>query len=148
MQQFCVHHRSTTLGAPSSPSSSPSLTWVTNGKARPSIDRVTPALEHALTYLLGKVVLGSSRLHKIPSQVSSNLSSKMETVEAEDLRCEFRAPSWITFPRVVSSQRRKSLVSVTDVVARITDGRNAGGVSAGGDGLRCLEEEIGTASAQ
>ncbi|KAL6010179.1 putative receptor protein kinase CRINKLY4 [Asimina triloba] len=116
------------------------------GKARPSIDRVTPALEHALAYLLGslcnetpflptEVVLGSSRLHKIPSQVSSNLSSEMETVEAEDLRCGFRAPSWITFPSVVSSQRRKSSVSEADVDARITDGRNAGGVSAGGDGL-------------
>ncbi|KAL6007788.1 Serine/threonine-protein kinase-like protein cr4 [Asimina triloba] len=129
------------------------------GKAWPSIDRVTLALEHALAYLLGspcnetpflptEVVLGSSKLHKIPSQVSSNLSSEMEMVEAEDLRCEFRAPSWITFPSVVSSQRRKSSVSEADVDARITDGRNASGVSAGGDGLRCLEEGIGTASPQ
>ncbi|KAL6011646.1 hypothetical protein ACLOJK_002094 [Asimina triloba] len=38
----------------------------------------------------------------------------------------------ITFPSVVSSQRRKSSVSEADVDARITDRRNAGGVSAGG----------------
>ncbi|KAL5976272.1 regulation of asymmetric cell division [Asimina triloba] len=94
------------------------------GKARPSIDRVTPALEHALAYLLG------SLCNETPF-----LPTEMETVEAEDLRCGFRAPSWITFPSVVSSQRRKSSVSEVHVDARITDGRNAGGVSAGGDGL-------------
>ncbi|KAL5998061.1 Serine/threonine-protein kinase-like protein cr4 [Asimina triloba] len=129
------------------------------GKERPSMDKVTTALEQALANLMGspcnetpilptEVVLGSSRLHKKPSQRSSNRSSEMETVEAEDQRCEFRAPSWITFPSVASSQRRKSSVSEADVDARNTDGRNAGGVSAGGDGLRCLEEEIGPASPQ
>ncbi|KAL6005298.1 Serine/threonine-protein kinase-like protein cr4 [Asimina triloba] len=129
------------------------------GKEWSSMDRVTTALEQALAYLMGspcnetpflptEVVLGSSRLHKNPSQVSSNLSSEMETVEAEDLRCEFRAPSWITFPSVVSSERRKLSVSEADVDARIADGRNAGGVNAGGDSLRCLEEEISTTSPQ
>ncbi|KAL5984269.1 hypothetical protein ACLOJK_018373 [Asimina triloba] len=47
---------------------------------------------------------------------------------------------------VIKSKRRKSLVSEADVDVRITDGRHAGDVSAGGDGLRCLEEETGTAS--
>ncbi|KAL5990212.1 Serine/threonine-protein kinase-like protein cr4 [Asimina triloba] len=91
---------------------------------------------HRTPFLPTEVVLGSSRLLKIPSHVSSNLSSVMETVEAVDLRCEFKAPSWITFPSMVSSQRQKSSVSEADVDARITDGRHAGGVSAGGDDLR------------
>ncbi|GLJ25662.1 hypothetical protein SUGI_0491540 [Cryptomeria japonica] len=78
------------------------------GKKRPSMDRVTTELERALALLMGtpcdeqpilptEVVLGSSRLHRKPSGGSQDL--------------EVRAPSWITFPSVASSQRRKSSVS-------------------------------------
>ncbi|KAH9310901.1 hypothetical protein KI387_025936, partial [Taxus chinensis] len=78
------------------------------GKNRPSMDRVTTQLERALALLMGtpcdeppilptEVVLGSSRLHRRPSGGSQDL--------------EVRAPSWITFPSVASSQRRKSSVS-------------------------------------
>lgn len=117
------------------------------GKERPSMDKVTTALERALAQLMGspcseqpilptEVVLGSSRMHKKSSQRSSNRSiSENDAAEAEDQRCEFRAPSWITFPSVASSQRRKSSVSDADV-----DGKNPG--------LRSLEEEIGPASPQ
>lgn len=77
------------------------------GKERPSMDKVTTELERALALLMGtpcddqpilptEVVLGSSRLHRRSS--GSNES-------------ELRAPSWITFPSVASSQRRKSSVS-------------------------------------
>ncbi|KAG0460297.1 hypothetical protein HPP92_023425 [Vanilla planifolia] len=115
------------------------------GKDRPSMDKVTTELERALALLLGtpcndqpilptEVVLGSSRLHKKGSQRSSTMScSENEAAEGEEQPYEYRAPSWITFPSVASSQRRKSSVSDGDV-----DG--------GKNGLRCLEEEIGPAS--
>ncbi|GMH08677.1 hypothetical protein Nepgr_010517 [Nepenthes gracilis] len=101
------------------------------GKDRPSMDRVTTALERALALLMGspcseqpilptEVVLGSSRMHKKSSQRSSNRSE----IDIEDQRFEFRAPSWITFPSVASSQRRKSSVSDADVDAKIPEGRN------------------------
>ncbi|MQL74872.1 hypothetical protein Taro_007212 [Colocasia esculenta] len=128
------------------------------GKERPSMDKVTTALERALALLMGspcneqpilptEVVLGSSRLHKKASQRSSNRScSENDMAESEvDQRFEFRAPSWITFPSVTSSQRRKSSVSEADADLKNPDGRNHGN-SVAGDGLRCLEEEIGPAS--
>nr|TKS15239.1 epidermal differentiation family protein [Populus alba] len=130
------------------------------GKERPSMDKVTTALERALAQLMGspshdqpilptEVVLGSSRLHKKSSQRSSNRSAVSETdvVEGEDQRIEFRAPSWITFPSVTSSQGRKSSASDADVDGK-TSTRNLGYVANAGDGLRSLEEEIGPASPQ
>ncbi|KAI3503992.1 hypothetical protein L1887_32536 [Cichorium endivia] len=126
------------------------------GKERPSMDKVTTALERALAMLMGspsndqpilptEVVLGSSRMHKKSSQRSSN-RSELEgdvAVETEDQRIEFRAPSWITFPSVASSQRRKSSVSEVDVVdPKVSENKHLG------DGLRSLEEEIGPASPQ
>ncbi|XP_071690590.1 serine/threonine-protein kinase-like protein ACR4 [Rutidosis leptorrhynchoides] len=123
------------------------------GKERPSMDKVTTALERALAMLMGspsndqpilptEVVLGSSRMHKKSSQRSSNRSD-LEGDETEDQRIEFRAPSWITFPSVASSQRRKSSVSEADVVdPKISENKHLG------DGLRRLEEEIGPASPQ
>ncbi|KAF8393884.1 hypothetical protein HHK36_020082 [Tetracentron sinense] len=128
------------------------------GKERPSMDKVTTALERALALLMGspcneqpilptEVVLGSSRMHKKSSQRYSNQSgSEVDVIEAEDQRTEFRAPSWITFPSVASSQRRKSSVSEADVEGKHSETRNPG--NGGGDGLRCLEEEIGPASPQ
>ncbi|XP_072950807.1 serine/threonine-protein kinase-like protein CR4 [Typha angustifolia] len=128
------------------------------GKDRPSMDKVTTALERALALLMGspsneqpilptEVVLGSSRMHKKASQRSSNQScSENDLVDGDDQRIEYRAPSWITFPSVTSSQRRKSSVSEADMDAKNSDGRNVG--SSAGDGLRCLEEEIGPASPQ
>ncbi|GFY82653.1 crinkly4 [Actinidia rufa] len=93
-----------------------------------------------------EVVLGSSRLHKKSSQRSSNRSvSETDVAETEDPRFEFRAPSWITFPSVTSSQRRKSLDSDADVDVKNTELRNGGSIC---DGLRSLEEEIGPASPQ
>ncbi|KAL4632391.1 hypothetical protein ACB092_04G046800 [Castanea dentata] len=131
------------------------------GKERPSMDKVTTALERALAQLMGspsneqpilptEVVLGSSRLHKKSSQRSSNRSvSETEVPEAEDQRFEFRAPSWITFPSVTSSQRRKSSVSDADVDGKNSEAKNQGNTGTGvGDGLRSLEEEIGPASPQ
>ncbi|CAL5347984.1 unnamed protein product [Camellia sinensis] len=135
------------------------------GKERPSMDKVTTALERALAMLMGspsndqpilptEVVLGSSRLHKKSSQRSSNRSvSETDVAEStdHDQRFEFRAPSWITFPSVTSSQRRKSSEdSDADAIdAKTTEIRNFGnGGSIIGDGLRSLEEEIGPASPQ
>lgn len=131
------------------------------GKERPSMDKVTTALERALAQLMGspcneqpilptEVVLGSSRLHKKSSQRSSNRSvSETDVAEAEDQRFEFRAPSWITFPSVTSSQRRKSSVSDADVDGKNSEAKNLGNAgSVAGDGLRSLEEEIGPASPQ
>ena len=130
------------------------------GKDRPSMDKVTTALEQALALLMGspcneqpilptEVVLGSSRLHKKASQRSSNRSaSETDTIETEDQRFEFRAPSWITFPSVASSQRRKSSVSDAEVDVKNTEAKNPVNASGGVDGLRCLEEEIGPASPQ
>ncbi|XP_010268133.1 PREDICTED: serine/threonine-protein kinase-like protein CR4 isoform X2 [Nelumbo nucifera] len=128
------------------------------GKERPSMDKVTTALERALALLMGspcneqpilptEVVLGSSRLHKKSSQRSSNRSgSDADAIEADqDQRFEFRAPSWITFPSVASSQRRKSSVSDADIDGKNLEAKNLGNGGAG-DGLRCLEEEIGPAS--
>ena len=132
------------------------------GKERPSMDKVTTALERALAQLMGspcieqpilptEVVLGSNRLHKKSSQRSSNRSASETTdvAETEDQRFEFRAPSWITFPSVTSSQRRKSSVSDADVEgknnAEVKNLGNVGGVGVG-DVLRSLEEEIGPAS--
>lgn len=129
-------------------------------KERPSMDKVTTALERALAQLMGspcneqpilptEVVLGSSRLHKKSSQRSSNHSvSETDIAEAEDQRFEFRAPSWITFPSVTSSQRRKSSVSEADVDGKNLEGRNVGNGGGVGDGLKSLEEEIGPASPQ
>lgn len=128
------------------------------GKERPSMDKVTTALERALAQLMGspcneqpilpaEVVLGSSRLHKKSSQRSSNRSaSETDAVEAEDQRFEFRAPSWITFPSVTSSQRRKTSVSEADVDGKNSEAKNQGYIGNAGDGLRSLEEEIGPAS--
>ncbi|KAM6545963.1 hypothetical protein CsatB_026699 [Cannabis sativa] len=125
------------------------------GKERPSMDKVTTSLERALALLMGspcneqpilptEVVLGSSRLHKKPSQRSSNRSaSETDVVEGEEQRIEFRAPSWITFPSVASSQRRKSSVSEADL-----EGKNLEAKNSANDGLRSLEEEIGPASPQ
>ncbi|KAA8527287.1 hypothetical protein F0562_034616 [Nyssa sinensis] len=130
------------------------------GKERPSMDKVTTALERALAQLMGspsneqpilptEVVLGSSRLHKKSSQRSSNRSvSETDVAETEDQRFEFRAPSWITFPSVASSQRRKSSVSDADVDGKNSEARNLGNGGSVGDGLRSLEEEIGPASPQ
>ncbi|KAJ8458407.1 hypothetical protein OPV22_031333 [Ensete ventricosum] len=125
-------------------------------KDRPSMDKVTTALERALALLMGspcneqpilptEVVLGSSRLHKRGSQRSSNQScSETDTGDADEQLLEYRAPSWITFPSVTSSQRRSE--------GDATEGKNSEGRSLGnggaGDGLRCLEEEIGPASPQ
>ncbi|KAK6159577.1 hypothetical protein DH2020_006891 [Rehmannia glutinosa] len=126
------------------------------GKERPSMDKVTTALERALALLMGspsneqpilptEVVLGSSRLHKKTSQRSGNRSnSETDGADTEDQRFEFRAPSWITFPSVASSQRRKSSVSESDLDGKTTETRNAGN----GDALRSLVEEIGPASPQ
>ncbi|KAL6976221.1 Serine/threonine-protein kinase-like protein acr4 [Sarracenia purpurea var. burkii] len=130
------------------------------GKERPSMDKVTTSLERALAVLMGspsndqpilptEVVLGSSRLHKKSSQRSSNRSvSETDGAETEDQRFEFRAPSWITFPSVTSSQRRKSSVSEADVDVKNTEVRNLGNGGSICDGLRSLEEEIGPASPQ
>jgi len=131
------------------------------GKDRPSMDKVTTSLERALAMLMGspcidqpilptEVVLGSNRMHKKTSQRSSNRSaSEIDVVEGEDQRFEFRAPSWITFPSVTSSQRRKSSGSEGEVEVKIVEGRNYGNVvGGGGDVLRSLEEEIGPASPQ
>ncbi|GLT27757.1 hypothetical protein SLA2020_027320 [Shorea laevis] len=130
------------------------------GKERPSMDKVTTALERALAQLMGspcseqpilptEVVLGSNRLHKKSSQRSSNRSvSETDIAEAEDQRFEFRAPSWITFPSVTSSQRRKSSVSDADVDGKNSEARNAGNVASVGDALRSLKEEIVPASPQ
>ncbi|KAJ8755475.1 hypothetical protein K2173_019273 [Erythroxylum novogranatense] len=125
------------------------------GKERPSMDKVTTVLERALAQLMGspcneqpilptEVVLGSSRMHKKSSQRSSNRSaSETDVMEAEDQRFEFRAPSWITFPSVTSSQRRKSSASEADIDGKASEARNLGNI---GDGLRSLVEEIGPAS--
>ncbi|CAK9148764.1 unnamed protein product [Ilex paraguariensis] len=130
------------------------------GKERPSMDKVTTALERALALLMGNpsneqpilptaVVLGSSRMHKKSSERSSNRSaSETDVVDSEDQRFEFRAPSWITFPSVASSQRRKSSVSDADVDGKNSEARNLGNAGSVGDGLRSLEEEIGPASPQ
>ncbi|KAJ0977159.1 hypothetical protein J5N97_012633 [Dioscorea zingiberensis] len=121
------------------------------GKERPSMDKVTTALERALALLMGspcneqpilptEVVLGSSRMNKKASQRSSNQSEEMSEVGVGVVGEEqFRAPSWITFPSVTSSQRRPS---GSDVEVEV---RNGGG---GGEGLRrsVVEEEIGPAS--
>ncbi|KAK6136631.1 hypothetical protein DH2020_029614 [Rehmannia glutinosa] len=126
------------------------------GKERPSMDKVTTALERALALLMGspsneqpilptEVVLGSSRLHKKTSQRSGNRSnSETDGADTEDQRFEFRAPSWITFPSVASSQRRKSSVSESDLDGKTIETRNVGN----GDALRSLVEEIGPASPQ
>lgn len=129
------------------------------GKDRPSMDKVTTALERALALLMGtpcseqpilptEVVLGSSRMHKKSSQRSSN-PSETDIGSAEDQRIEFRAPSWITFPSVTSSQRRKSSVSEADVEnAKTPESKNLGSGRNGVEGLNSLEEEIGPASPQ
>ncbi|KAK4424067.1 Serine/threonine-protein kinase-like protein ACR4 [Sesamum alatum] len=128
------------------------------GKERPSMDKVTTALERALALLMGgpcnnqpilptEVVLGSSRLHKKSSQRSGNRStSETDGADTEDQRFEFRAPSWITFPSVASSQRRRSSVSESDLDGKNLETRNAGNGTGVGDGLRSLAEEIGPAS--
>ncbi|PIA29700.1 hypothetical protein AQUCO_05800068v1 [Aquilegia coerulea] len=133
------------------------------GKERPSMDKVTTALEQALAHLMGnpsneqpilptEVVLGSSRLHK-SSRRSSNRSGSEATAThdvmepEDDQRIEFRAPSWITFPSVTSSQRRKSSVSEdVDVEGKTPDTTRPRVGSGGNDGLRSLEEEIKPAS--
>ncbi|GAA0146581.1 non-receptor serine/threonine protein kinase [Lithospermum erythrorhizon] len=127
------------------------------GKERPSMDQVTTSLERALASLMGspsneqpilptEVVLGSSRMHKKTSQRSSNIStSETDIPETDDnQRFEFRAPSWITFPSVASSQRRKSSVSEADVVdGKHQETRNTSGRGlTGGEALKSLKEEI------
>ncbi|CAN6978421.1 unnamed protein product [Brassica rapa subsp. trilocularis] len=109
------------------------------GKDRPSMDKVTTSLERALAQLMGnpsseqpilptEVVLGSSRMHKKSWRIGSE-------------NTEFRGGSWITFPSVTSSQRRKSSASEGDVVEEVEDeGRKQQ------EALRSLEEEIGPAS--
>ncbi|XP_059654465.1 serine/threonine-protein kinase-like protein ACR4 [Cornus florida] len=129
------------------------------GKERPSMDKVTTALERALAQLMGspsneqpilptEVVLGSSRMHKKSSQRSSNRSASTDVAETEDQRFELRAPSWITFPSVASSQRRKSTDLDADVEGRNLEARNVGNGGGIGDALRSLDEEIGPASPQ
>ncbi|KAL0356590.1 UNVERIFIED_CONTAM: Serine/threonine-protein kinase-like protein ACR4 [Sesamum calycinum] len=130
------------------------------GKERPSMDKVTTALERALALLMGspsndqpilptEVVLGSSRLHKKSSQRSGNRStSETDGADTEDQRFEFRAPSWITFPSVASSQRRKSSVSESDVDGKNIETRNVGNGACIGDAFRNPIEEIGPASPQ
>lgn len=130
------------------------------GKERPSMDKVTTALERALAQLMGspcseqpilptEVVLGSSRMHKKSSQRSMNRStSETDGADTEDQRIEFRAPSWITFPSVASSQRRKSSVSESDLDAKNVETKNVGNGTSVGDALRSLVEEIGPASPQ
>ncbi|XP_073022958.1 serine/threonine-protein kinase-like protein ACR4 [Primulina eburnea] len=131
------------------------------GKERPSMDKVTTALERALALLMGspcneqpilptEVVLGSSRLHNKSSQRSGNRStSETDGADTEDQRIEFRAPSWITFPSVASSQRRKSSVSDSDLDGKnLQEARNACNSTGAADGLRSLVEEIGPASPQ
>ncbi|KAL3613960.1 Serine/threonine-protein kinase-like protein acr4 [Castilleja foliolosa] len=127
------------------------------GKERPSMDKVTTGLERALALLMGspsneqpilptEVVLGSSRMHKKSSQRSMNRSnSETDGGDIEDQRIEFRAPSWITFPSMASSQRRKSSVSESDIDGKNVETRNVNGV---GDAMRSLVEEIGPASPQ
>jgi len=100
----------------------------------------SPCIEQPI--LPTEVVLGSNRLHKKSSQRSSNRSAS-ESTDVEDQRFEFRAPSWITFPSVTSSQRRSG--SEADVEGKHIEGRNLGNVG-GGDALKSLEEEIGLAS--
>ncbi|CAI0397067.1 unnamed protein product [Linum tenue] len=135
------------------------------GKERPSMDKVTTALERALAQLMGspcyeqpilptEVVLGSSQMHKKSSQRSLNRSGSeavtevvVAAAEGEEQRIEFRAPSRITFPSVTSSQRRKSSVSEADVDGKASETRNAV-CGAGGNALRSLEEVIGSASPQ
>ncbi|XP_058094156.1 serine/threonine-protein kinase-like protein CR4 [Magnolia sinica] len=129
------------------------------GKERPSMDKVTTSLEHALALLMGspsveqpilptEVVLGSSRLHKKASMRSLNRScSEIDSAEIEDQRFELRAPSWITFPSLASSTRTKSSMSDADLDGKNSEARNAGNAGCT-DGLRCLEEEIGLASPQ
>ncbi|CAM8972473.1 unnamed protein product [Rhodiola kirilowii] len=131
------------------------------GKERPSMDKVTTSLERALAQLMGspcseqpilptEVILGSSRMHKKTSQRSSNRSaSEINAPDTEDPGFEFRAPSWITFPSVASSERMKSSVSDADVM----DGKNIELRSlvhekSESDALKSLEEEIGPASPQ
>ncbi|CAO2189941.1 unnamed protein product [Urochloa humidicola] len=78
---------------------------------------------------------------------SHHSCSENELADREDQWIEYRAPSWITFPSVTSSQRRKSSASEADITDRTTtDGRNIG--SSRGGGLRSLEEEISPASPQ
>ncbi|GAU43902.1 hypothetical protein TSUD_88750 [Trifolium subterraneum] len=126
------------------------------GKERPSMDKVTTSLERSLAVLMGspcidqpilpsEVVLGSNRMHRKSSQMSSNRSVS----ETEDQRFELRAPSWITFPSVASSLRRKSSMSEADVDGKIAEMKiNIGNVGGSSDMLRSLEEEIGPASPQ
>ncbi|CAM8924221.1 unnamed protein product [Rhodiola kirilowii] len=90
-------------------------------------------------------------MHKKTSQRSSNRSvSKIDAPDTEDPGFEFKAPSWITFPSVASSQRRKSSASKADVI----DGKNIESKSLvheknASDALKSLEEEeIGPASPQ
>ncbi|MED6206009.1 Serine threonine-protein kinase-like protein [Stylosanthes scabra] len=126
------------------------------GRDRPSMDKITTTLEHSLARLMGspcieqpilptEVVLGSSRLHMKSSQRSSN-RSEIDVGENEDQRYEFRAPSWITFPSVTSSQRIKSSSSEAEV--DVKNNNNNSNVGSGGDVLKSLEEEIGPASPQ
>ncbi|KAL1345194.1 hypothetical protein HN51_018978 [Arachis hypogaea] len=137
------------------------------GRDRPSMDKITTTLEHSLARLMGspcteqpilptEVVLGSSRLHMKSSQRSSN-RSEIDVGENEDQRYEFRAPSWITFPSVTSSQRIKSSSSEAEVDVKNNNGNVCEGkiinignnnVGSGGDVLKSLEEEIGPASPQ
>ncbi|XP_022853411.1 serine/threonine-protein kinase-like protein ACR4 [Olea europaea var. sylvestris] len=128
------------------------------GKERPSMDKVTTSLERALALLIGtpcneqpilptEVVLGSSRLHKKSSQRSGNLATSVtDRADTEDQRFELRAPSWITFPSVASSQRRRSSLSDSDADVKNLETRNLGNGTSLGDGLRSLDEEIGPAS--
>jgi hypothetical protein len=77
------------------------------------------------------------------------MSSNRSVSENEDQRFELRAPSWITFPSVASSLRRKSSMSEADVDGKIADVKiNIGNVGGSSDVLRSLEEEIGPASPQ
>uniref|UniRef100_A0A7N0TLU5 non-specific serine/threonine protein kinase n=1 Tax=Kalanchoe fedtschenkoi TaxID=63787 RepID=A0A7N0TLU5_KALFE len=131
------------------------------GKERPSMDKVTTSLERALAQLMGspcseqpilptEVVLGSSRMHKKTSQRSSNRSaSETDAPDTEDPGFEFRAPSWITFPSVTSSQRRKSSASEADVIdAKNIESRSLVQEKNVTDPLKSLDEEIGPASPQ
>ncbi|GFQ07563.1 serine/threonine-protein kinase-like protein acr4 [Phtheirospermum japonicum] len=121
------------------------------GKERPSMDRVTTALERALAILIGgpcgkqsilpsEVVLGSTRLHKKPSQRSiiwPSLATKDGRIT------EFRPPSWTTYSSGASSERRRSSFCDSDV-----DGNNVEAENVAIDGPTSLVEEIEPASPQ
>ncbi|KAH7681274.1 Non-specific serine/threonine protein kinase protein [Dioscorea alata] len=96
------------------------------GKERPAMEKVTTELERGLAMLMGspreeeavlatEVVLGSSRMNNNSSNNNNNNSgssggsnNRKSGRMMEEMMEGMRAPSWITFPSVTSSQRRPS----------------------------------------